>query len=90
VIVKTLETTPKGETHCSTRTMAKAAGMSHTMVGRIWRTIGLQPGGPPGVPVGRRDGCANTGPQIESVNVDRAAGWGRKRDRETLPVGAQS
>ena len=43
VIVKTLETTPKGETHCSTRTMAKAAGMSHTMVGRIWRTFGLQP-----------------------------------------------
>ena len=23
--------------------MAKAAGMSHTMVGRIWRTFGLQP-----------------------------------------------
>jgi transposase len=43
VIVKTLETTPMGETHWSTRTMAKAAGMSHTMVGRIWRTFGLQP-----------------------------------------------
>src|SRR5215213_3082831 len=43
LIVKTLETTPKGETHWSTRTMAKAAGMSHTMVGRIWRTFGLQP-----------------------------------------------
>ena len=43
VIVKTLETTPNGETHWSTRTMAKAAGMSHTMVGRIWRTFGLQP-----------------------------------------------
>jgi transposase len=43
VIVKTLETTPKGETHWSTRTMAKAAGMSHSMVGRIWRTFGLQP-----------------------------------------------
>ena len=43
VIIKTLETTPKGETHWSTRTMAKAAGMSHTMVGRIWRTFGLQP-----------------------------------------------
>jgi transposase len=43
VIVKTLETTPQGETHWSTRTMAKAAGMSHTMVGRIWRTFGLQP-----------------------------------------------
>lgn len=43
VIVKTLETPPKGETHWSTRSMAKAAGMSHTMVGRIWRTFGLQP-----------------------------------------------
>src|SRR5215218_5430938 len=43
VIVRTLETTPKGETHWSTRTMATAAGMSHTMVGRIWRTFGLQP-----------------------------------------------
>src|SRR6266852_3923318 len=43
VVVQTLETTPKGETHWSTRTMAKAAGMSHTMVGRIWRTFGLQP-----------------------------------------------
>jgi transposase len=43
VIVKTLETTPKGRTHWSTRRMAKKAGMSHTMVGRIWRTFGLQP-----------------------------------------------
>jgi transposase len=43
VIVKTLEATPKGRTHWSTRRMAKKAGMSHTMVGRIWRTFGLQP-----------------------------------------------
>jgi transposase len=43
VIVKTLETTPKGETHWSTRSMAAKAGMSHTMVGRIWRTFGLKP-----------------------------------------------
>jgi transposase len=43
VIVKTLETTPSGETHWSTRTMAANAGMSHTMIGRIWRTFGLQP-----------------------------------------------
>jgi len=41
--VKTLETTPPGETHWSTRSMAKAAGVSHTMVGRIWRTFRLQP-----------------------------------------------
>jgi transposase/transposase-like protein len=43
LIVKTLETTPPGETHWSTRSMAKAAGISHTMVGRIWRTFRLQP-----------------------------------------------
>jgi transposase len=43
VIVKTLETLPQGETHWSTRTMAAKAGMSHTMVGRIWRTFGLKP-----------------------------------------------
>ena len=43
MIVKTLETTPAGETHWSTRTMAAKAGMSHTMIGRIWRTFGLQP-----------------------------------------------
>lgn len=43
ILVKTLETTPLGETHWSTRSMAKAAGISHTMVGRIWRTFRLQP-----------------------------------------------
>lgn len=43
ILVKTLETTPPGATHWSTRSMAKAAGISHTMVGRIWRTFRLQP-----------------------------------------------
>ncbi len=43
VVVKTLETTPAGETHWSTRTMAAKAGMSHTTIGRIWRTFGLKP-----------------------------------------------
>lgn len=43
VIVKTLETTPAGETHWSTRTMAAKAGLSHTTIGRIWRTFGLKP-----------------------------------------------
>lgn len=43
VIVKTLETTPKGRTHWSTRKMAEKVGMSHAMVGHIWRTFGLQP-----------------------------------------------
>jgi transposase len=43
IVVKTLETTPKGRTHWSTRKMAAQVGVSHTMVGRIWRTFGLQP-----------------------------------------------
>lgn len=43
VIVKTLESTPKGRTHWSTRKMADKAGMSHTLVAHIWRTFGLQP-----------------------------------------------
>ena len=43
VIVTTLETIPAGETHWSTRTMAANAGMSHTTIGRIWRTFGLKP-----------------------------------------------
>jgi transposase/transposase-like protein len=43
VIVQTLETKPKGHTHWSTRKMAAKTGMSHTMIGRIWRTFGLKP-----------------------------------------------
>lgn len=43
VIVKTMETTPTARTHWSTRKMAKSAGMSHSSVGRIWRTFGLKP-----------------------------------------------
>lgn len=43
VVVKTLETKPKGRTHWSTREMAKQAGMSRSTVSRIWRAFGLQP-----------------------------------------------
>lgn len=43
VVVKTLEERPKGRTHWSTRKMAEEAGMSHSTVGRIWRTFGLKP-----------------------------------------------
>lgn len=43
VVVQTLETTPKGRTHWSTRSMAKSVGLSHSTVGRIWRAFGLQP-----------------------------------------------
>ncbi|MBI3264664.1 MAG: IS630 family transposase [Acidobacteria bacterium] len=43
VIIRTLETTPRGATHWSVRDMAKASGMSRTTVNRIWRAFGLQP-----------------------------------------------
>ena len=38
-----LETTPDGATHWSTRTLAKATGLSHGTIARIWRAFGLQP-----------------------------------------------
>jgi transposase len=43
VVVRTLETTPRGATQWSTRTMAKATGVSHMAINRIWRAFGLQP-----------------------------------------------
>jgi transposase len=42
-ITKTLESTPRGATHWSTRSMAKATGMSQSAVSRIWRAFALQP-----------------------------------------------
>ena len=43
VIVKTLEETPRDATHWSTRSMAKATGMTQSAVSRIWRAFGLRP-----------------------------------------------
>ena len=43
VIVTTLEETPTDATHWSTRSMAKATGMSQTAISRIWRAFGLKP-----------------------------------------------
>ena len=43
VLVRTLESTPKGATHWSTRTLAKATGLSRMTINRIWRAFGLQP-----------------------------------------------
>jgi transposase len=43
LIALTLETQPEGATHWSTRTMAQRAGLSQTMVSRVWRAFGLQP-----------------------------------------------
>jgi transposase len=43
IVEATLHTTPKDATQWSTRTMAKAQGMSHATIQRIWDTHGLQP-----------------------------------------------
>ena len=43
VLVRTLETAPADATHWSTRSMAKAAGVSQTAVSLIWRAFGLKP-----------------------------------------------
>lgn len=43
VILQTLETTPRGETHWSTRGLAKATGLSRMTISRIWHAFGLQP-----------------------------------------------
>jgi transposase len=43
VVAATLHSKPASATHWSTRTMAKAQGMSHSTVQRIWEAHGLQP-----------------------------------------------
>jgi transposase len=43
IVRLTLEKTPQGATHWSTRSMARRCGLSHDTVARIWKTFGLQP-----------------------------------------------
>src|SRR5437868_8312470 len=43
VIIQTLESTPRGETHWSTRGLAKATALSRMTISRIWHAFGLQP-----------------------------------------------
>ena len=43
LIAATLERSPKGATHWSTRSMAAETGLSQSTVSRIWRAFGLQP-----------------------------------------------
>jgi len=40
VVIQTLESTPRGETHWSTRGLAKATGLSRMTVSRIWHAFG--------------------------------------------------
>ena len=43
ILERTLHGKPEGETHWSTRNMARAAGVSHMTVQRVWKAHGLQP-----------------------------------------------
>jgi transposase len=43
VVIRTLESTPRGETHWSTRGLAKTTGLSRMTISRIWHAFGLQP-----------------------------------------------
>ena len=43
ILQKTLNEKPEGETHWSTRSMAKAVGTNQTFVSRVWRENGLKP-----------------------------------------------
>src|SRR5213082_512591 len=43
LIAATLETKPKGMTHWSCRTLAKAQGVSHSTVSRLWQLHNLKP-----------------------------------------------
>src|SRR3982751_6996442 len=39
IIIQTLETTPHGQTHWSTRELAKATGFSRMTISRVWRAL---------------------------------------------------
>jgi transposase len=43
VVIQTLESTPRGQTHWSTRGLAEATGLSRMTISRIWHAFGLQP-----------------------------------------------
>jgi transposase len=43
IVVQTLESTPRAQTHWSTRSLAQASGLSRMTISRIWRAFGLQP-----------------------------------------------
>ena len=43
VVTMTLESKPKNATHWSTRSMAKATGLTQNAIWRIWKAFGLKP-----------------------------------------------
>lgn len=43
VVVQTLESTPRGATHWSTRSLARKTGLSRMTISRVWHAFGLRP-----------------------------------------------
>lgn len=43
IVVRTLESKPKGATHWSTRSMAEKVGISPSTISRVWQVFGLKP-----------------------------------------------
>ena len=43
IVIRTLESKPRGATHWSVRSMARASGLSRMTVSRVWKAFGLQP-----------------------------------------------
>src|SRR2546427_4841019 len=43
IVIRTLESKPRGATQWSVRSMAKASGLSRMTVSRVWKAFGLQP-----------------------------------------------
>src|SRR5246127_2127644 len=43
VVIQTLESTPRGQTHWSTRGLANVSGLSRMTISRIWHAFGLRP-----------------------------------------------
>jgi transposase len=43
IVIQTLESTPRGQTHWSTRELARASGLSRMTISRIGHAFGLQP-----------------------------------------------
>jgi transposase len=43
IVIRTLESKPRGATQWSVRAMAKASGLSRMTVSRVWKAFGLQP-----------------------------------------------
>ncbi len=43
VVIQTLKSTPRGQTHWSTRGLAQASGLNRMTICRIWRAFGFEP-----------------------------------------------